>query len=281
MNNFSYDLREIQKIEYTILCELDRICRNHNIAYFLDSGTAIGAVRHNGFIPWDDDIDVGMMREDYERFLEIAPGELNSKYFLESYKTEEECPYLFSKIRRNGTMYMEWCHRNLNINHGIYIDIFPFDYVPDDGKRRKKYVRNALWLKYIFTLRTTRDRTISPKKSLKWIIISVVRWILNGVACLTVPRKPLVRCIDSYYKKYLSSPGSHAICFAYNQAILFPVECLLPTKLIRFEDKEFPIPINYDQYLKLQFGDYTILPPEEERVGHIPYKVYYEEGDLL
>ena len=85
----------------------------------------------------------------------------------------------------------------------------------------------------------------------------------------------LVNLIDNYYKKYINEPQNNVICFAYNQKIVFPVNYLLPTVMATFENKEFPVPMNYKEYLNLQFGDFTILPPKEERIGHTPYKVFY------
>ena len=109
-------LRRLQQTEFEILKEFDRICKKHNIQYFLDSGTALGAARHKGFIPWDDDIDVGMLRSDYEHFLEICPKELEQKYFLQTIETDPGCPCLFAKIRKNGTIYQE------NEKHRIKIE---------------------------------------------------------------------------------------------------------------------------------------------------------------
>lgn len=125
-------IKQVQAIELEILLEVDRICRKHRISYFLDSGTALGAVRHKGFIPWDDDIDIGMLRDDYERFLSVAQEEMGQDYFLQTYRTDGT-PIMFAKVRKTGTTFVEFRLRKFPINHGLFIDIFPYDYLPQEG----------------------------------------------------------------------------------------------------------------------------------------------------
>ena len=120
------DLRLIQEIELDILLEFDRICKKHGLKYQLYSGTLIGAVRHEGFIPWDDDIDVAMPRADYDKFIELK-DELADDYFFQSYETDPQYINRFGKIRKNGTVFMEKLVQELDMHHGIYIDVFPFD----------------------------------------------------------------------------------------------------------------------------------------------------------
>ena len=94
----TYDLKSIQKRGLAILLDVDKVCAEHKIQYFLDGGTLIGAVRHKGFIPWDDDIDLSMPRDDYEKFLEIAPNELSDRYFVQAHQTDSEFPFGFARI---------------------------------------------------------------------------------------------------------------------------------------------------------------------------------------
>ena len=148
-------LRRIQQIETDVLCEVDRICQKHQIKYVLGFGTLIGAVRHQGFIPWDDDVDICMMRKDYERFKDICRTELNPKYFYQSKDTDPEYYHLFDKIRVNGTVFKEDLIAEHDIHHGVYIDIFPMDYVPDNGFLRClqfwkfHFFRTGLMAKYM------------------------------------------------------------------------------------------------------------------------------------
>lgn len=136
---------EFHNIEF-ICCEtlretVDRVCEKHNILYWLDSGSMLGAVRHNGFIPWDDDLDIKMYRDDYEKFLAVAPQELKKQYFLQTHQTDSEYPLFFAKVRKNNTFIDEKRYRRLNIHKGIYVDIFPVDKLGSNIKVAKKHCR--------------------------------------------------------------------------------------------------------------------------------------------
>ena len=126
MNN--KELRKVQLVQLDIAKEVDRICKKHNIKYFLVGGTLIGAVRHKGFIPWDDDLDIGMLRSDYDKFFEIAQKELYKKYEIVDWKIDPYYPHPMAKVVKKGTIYRESKRRD-NGNHGIWIDIFPYDKV--------------------------------------------------------------------------------------------------------------------------------------------------------
>lgn len=116
---------------YMITKEIIRICNKYTLNYFVIGGTAIGVYYWNAIIPWDDDIDIGMPREDYERFLQIAPNELDNNYFLQWTKTEPHTPFWFAKVRENNTLYIESHFKTIKMHHGIFVDIFPFDNIPN------------------------------------------------------------------------------------------------------------------------------------------------------
>lgn len=130
----------IQQLELEVLIEFDKICRRHNLKYTLAGGTLLGAVRHDGFIPWDDDVDVTMLRKDYEKFTQVYYQELNDRLFFQSKDTDPQYQYPFSKVRIKDTIFKETFLAKYNINHGVYIDVFPIDNVYDDENKRVEQI---------------------------------------------------------------------------------------------------------------------------------------------
>lgn len=136
------ELQQLQQALYQTLAEVDRICKKHGIRYFVTGGTAVGAYFWGKILPWDDDVDVGMMRPDYERFAAIAQKELGDRFFLQTPDTEPHTPFYFMKVRMNGSRFSESTFKDIKMHQGIYVDIFPFDKVP----RRRWLGRLQYWL---------------------------------------------------------------------------------------------------------------------------------------
>ena len=130
MNN--EDLRKVQLVQLEIAKEVKRVCDDNNIKYFLTAGTLLGAVRHRGFIPWDDDLDIGMLRKDYDEFCKIAPKHLNSKYCFQTWDTPLY-PFPFGKVRKNGTIFIE-SKANTSMDVGIYVDILVYNDASEEEK---------------------------------------------------------------------------------------------------------------------------------------------------
>ncbi|WP_267128104.1 LicD family protein [Erysipelothrix piscisicarius] len=155
-------MNKLQQEELNILIEFDRICKKHNIIYSLSSGTLLGAIRHQGFIPWEDDIDVNMSRSEFNRFEQVVAEELNQDFFYQSFKTEKDHYHAFSKIRSNKVELVEKSTDYLNINHGVWIDIFPYDNIPDDlelrnEQKKKVSFYNKLISLFVYTFVTDED----------------------------------------------------------------------------------------------------------------------------
>ena len=131
-------LRRVQLTQLSIAKEIKRVCDKYGIEYILDSGTLLGAVRHRGFIPWDDDMDIAMTRENYDKFVSVAQTEFKDKYFLQTWETDKNCPFPFAKVRLNGTSYVENVCEHADIHKGIYVDVFPYDVWPEEKKAQKR-----------------------------------------------------------------------------------------------------------------------------------------------
>ena len=141
------ELITLQTELYRILDEITRICKKHDIPFFAIGGTAIGALYDQGILPWDDDIDIGMTRENYNRFIEIAPKELSNDYFLSWIGTDPHTPYYFAKVKKNNTLFVEELFKNVPMHQGIFVDIFPFDRIPDNRLLRKVQYETVNFLK--------------------------------------------------------------------------------------------------------------------------------------
>lgn len=262
---------EVQLIELEILTKIDEICKKYKIEYFLDSGTVLGAVRHGGFIPWDDDIDIGMTRENYEKFLKIAPKELGREYFLHNLDTEKECPCLYSKVKKNNTIYMAWASRNLKINQGIYIDIFPYDI---STGMTKKEIKKLYLLQRLFKYIALPDRDKLPENTIKWKLGAILYRIIH-YTLFFIPKDYIRKIIERKLRKSENENGKFLLQGVCGKPIIIEKDDIFPLKYIKFENKEFPVPKNTDKYLKLLYGNYMELPPVEKRKGHGIYKIKY------
>ena len=259
-NNNAEVLQKLHNCLLDILIEIDRICRKHNIPYFLDSGTALGAVRHGGFIPWDDDADVGMIREDYERFIKAAGTELQPRFFLQTRATDPDFHKFSAKIRLNGTYFPESRNEGTSVHQGIFVDIFPFDYADDDENIAKKEIYKA---RRLYKLWGVRHR--HPAKE------NVFRKMVRTLF-LVIPESRIESMCEEHFKKHQKSPTNTVVSYSYKMnsymILLFKISDMKPTHNIDFEKHSFEIMNNTDTYLKTMFGEYDKLPPEEERIWH-------------
>lgn len=265
------ELYKVQRLELVVLKLIDDICRKENIDYFVEGGTALGAIRHGGFIPWDDDIDVGMTRENYEKFIRIAPKKLPAGFYLQSPYYQANCPYPYSKIKIDGTKFVEYSTRNTKCHQGVYVDIFPFDDYSDDDVVGSKQHKKIQFLVRIFNLRQKPDLTYEPT-TLGGKYKSFVHRIIHYIFKL-IPYKLLQKDLDKKMTAFNYSQQKGYGCYfepKYKASYILK-EDMYPLIQKKFEDMDVYIMNNYDAYLKNEYGDYMKLPPESERVGHKPY----------
>lgn len=246
-------LREHQLVLLTMLHEIDRICRKHHISYMLFAGTALGAVRHEGFIPWDDDLDILMLRPEYEKFLKIAPSELDAGIYFLQKEFSEHWPCCFSKLRKNNTACIEKYHpKDRLVHQGVYIDIFPCDNLSD-----RKLVRKLQFL----ASKAVIAQSLYRRGYLTDSLIKKLAMIL----CSHLPRKPLLSLVC--LKKSSRSKMVHSFFGASSKYAksVYLREWIGETCLMRFENGMFPVSAHYDELLTTLYGDYMVLPDEKER----------------
>lgn len=264
-------LKEMQDIQLKTALEVKRICEKYNISYFLVGGTLLGAVRHEGFIPWDDDLDIGMLRKDYERFIEVAPMELSSKYFLQTWFTDKSFGLPFAKIRVNETKFIEQNSANVRCHNGIFIDIFPFDNVPNELSLQKKHNQRLFIFKRLILLKNGYSLWNSGGL-LKKIIYKTVK---IGLFLIPLPflKRNLTKEMIKYNHIETEKVAALGSPFGYFQEQTNKEWVGEQINLI-FEGTRFSCPTGYENYLNSHYGDYMTLPPVENRVsGHGVLKV--------
>jgi len=266
--------RELQLVELEMLNEVVKVCNKYNIEYFIDSGTALGAFRHSGFIPWDDDIDIGMTRVNYDKFLEIAPKAINGEIFIQNRKTDKKAPFYSIRARKNNTIHMEWDKRNMKIHHGVYIDIFPYDSIPDEEHKRIKFQKRCKRIIKIYKIRSIPDRYKKPERNIKWWVLAIIRRLLHYIL-LPIPINWVEGYVEKIFRKYNNDKTKYITCLSYGGIHAFKKEDIFPIKDILFEKNVYSAPNNMNNYLKELYGDYMKLPPKEERKGHEPYKLAF------
>jgi len=245
-------LREHQKALYILLGEFDRVCRKLQIPYFLFAGTLLGAVRHQGFIPWDDDLDVIMRREDYDRFFREAPGVLDTERFFLQQEFTDHWPMFFSKLRLNGTACLEkYYPKDPDSHQGVYMDIFPCDNAFPGALGRKL---QFLCSKVVIAKGLDR-RGYETDSGLKKCFMVFCRCLPGGIFRRIVrgPRKT-----GTWVHSFLGGASR------YSRSV-YPAACFDRSMPAAFETGEYPIPAEWDKLLTILYGDYMTIPSEEAR----------------
>jgi len=259
------ELRNVQLIELDILIEFDRICRKNNIKYTLAGGTLLGAIRHNGFIPWDDDIDVSMLRKDYDKFLKVQEKELkHEKYVIEAMDISDDCWRLYAKLKRKNTTYSDIASNRSIDEQQIWIDIFPIDNIKNNNFFSKLYYMRVYILKILMMYKSGYIKSSNDKrknKLVKYIKIISKFYNINS----------LKRRLNKYIQKYNNLDTDYLACFAgvYARKEIVKKEYYYNgIEEHLFENNNFYILKEYDKYLTHFYGDYMQLPPAEQRIGH-------------
>lgn len=261
-------LRLLQRLEMQNLHVLTDVCQKLNIQFFLYGGSLIGAVRHNGFVPWDDDLDVALLREDYMRFVREAHKYLPDNYYLQTPYDDKKSPYIYSKLRLKGTRCVEYIHHRTKIEQGIYVDIYPIDNIPDDESLfLRKYNEFQKMVKW-FCLRQS-PCAAQPAESWKRKLRHVARFGVSTLLKL-IPHDYFVKRIDKIMMAYNDRETQRQGNYSYpNPTNLF--YGVVPFEKGMFEGVEVNLPHNWDRHLNMRYGNYKELPPVEERIGHMPY----------
>ncbi|MEG0328534.1 MAG: LicD family protein [Erysipelothrix sp.] len=258
-------IREMQLNELYLLKEFSKFCKKYEIPFTLDFGSILGAVRHEGFIPWDDDIDIAILRWDYNKFLKLAKNWNHQDIFVQNFETDEYFVHSFTRLRLNKSLALqdEWSH--LDVHHGIFIDIFPYDAIPNNEVEMIQHEKEIFEIQ---KAKLKRVKLLKEKNLIKWksakddhdLCMRSLRE-LNEMQTevmsrfnYDVERNDLVSHMTQGFESYFENRRT--------------VNDILDSKDMIFENLLMPIPNNYEGFLNNTYGDYLVLPPQTERFPH-------------
>lgn len=274
-------LKKVQQYEMSILKDFISVCEEYNLTYFALAGTGIGALRHKGFIPWDDDIDVGLPRKDYEKLLEVFEEKYSDKYTIGNAEHMKNYPLMTTRIMIKGTKFVEESLKNIKCKLGIFLDVYAFDNVSDNEKEFKKQARDAWFWSKILILRHIAFPVL-PFKGVKGKLAHAVCAVAHGVLVLfhISPRWIYNRCKKASCK-YNNIETNRMAYFCDTSPYINMVsrDKSFPLIALDFEDIKLNFPKDLDEMLTFVYGDYMQLPPVEKRKNHYPYCLEFKEND--
>ncbi|MBF1036246.1 MAG: LicD family protein [Parvimonas sp.] len=256
---FDIDFEALKKKELEILKNFITCCEKMNLTYYIGFGTLLGAIRHKGFIPWDDDVDVCMPREDYDKFIAEASEYLPENYFIQTMETDPKYALNFAKLRDSDTTLFEKHVIDVDINHGVFIDIFPLDgYIKGQSKVMDLRVKQKPVFEEADTNALSNAISGFSKKFVYKLGESIPNKIKTDISKMSVP-KDNPKFTDCEY----------VACLVDNFYIMpFKRDLLGKGVKVDFEGLKVNAPENYDEYLRVLYGDYMKLPPEDQRENH-------------
>ena len=285
-------LKKLRQIDLELFHKLEEICTRHNLCFVTGFGTTLGAIRHKGFIPWDDDMDFLMPRADYEKLVSLAPEELKgTRYGLLEIRTTPNYVITFAKLHRKDTVFLEKVDEHVRYHNGIGIDIYPLDYWPKEKRKRDWVAFRCYFLARLIVLTTYGKPKLPP---------GMTQWKRNlsnaGCMCIHGALKLLHITAPMLYEKYrelaMSTSPEEAdryvtdMCWTWIRhdkkfTGMFGLEYkdtdLFTPLRVPFEETTVPVPEKYDSYLTIAYRDYMTLPPEDKRHNHLPSVLVFPE----
>ncbi len=267
----SQTVRDVQDKILEIMLYIDKLCRENNITYHIMGGTALGAVRHGGFIPWDDDLDIFMTPQEYEKFKKAFKTQKSNKFIIQEWKTVPK--YLeYAKVRMNGTTFIEESFKDKkDMHHGIYVDIMILHKAPLNKFSQKKIYYESKFV----TLYALSQRNWKPKNKMQKIILN----LLKILPCQIIAKQ----CYKDIYK-YDNKKDNYVWCYFITPAKfrsgIFAQEFFDTAEEIDFEGYSLLGPAKIKEYLEYRYGDYMKLPSEEQQRAAVHAMIYDTQKDF-
>ena len=256
-------LKHIHDVELMILKDFIKFCEENDLTYFMYAGSLLGAIRHKGFIPWDDDLDVVMLRDEFEKFKRLYSS--NEKYELLSIESEENYPYLFVKLTLKNTRFEEEWASQLEFDIGFNIDVFVLDDLAE-GKYKRYYqiMRSFLYNRFMITSKIRLNDISFVSKVVSHSMYHILNFFNSN------PAKLNKKCLN-FLNKYSDANAKNVFDISANAneyPLIYDKSDFKEVEKVKFEDIYVNVPKNYDKILTELYGDYMQLPPEEDRYNH-------------
>lgn len=250
-------LKKLRSIQIEMLLEVKRICEKYEIKYSLIGGSLLGAVRHQGYIPWDDDADIGILRRDYEKFRKVCNKELDSdRFYFQDDRNTEGYRWGYGKLRRKNTLFLRENQEHLDFGQEIFIDIFPLDYAPDNMVLRIIHMFHCFCIrKMLWSPVGARTEKNGLKKGAYYFMSKI-------------PKRWIYRHYYRYIRARKKSQTVRINLFPTRKPYGFPIEYFEQLKDFQFEGQTFPGTVSYKEYLRVKYGDFMKMPPKELQKIH-------------
>lgn len=263
------DIEEYKEIVLRVLVRIDQICRENNLTYWLGYGTLLGAIRHKGFIPWDDDADIIMPRKDYYKLQEIIrTGDYGLNFI--SIDTEPNTIYPFGKVCDTGTIMYEKNFKKVP-GYGAFVDVFPFDYMPDDNEERRKYCK-----KYRKNVKIITHSARTGYENSKSKLVNLQRFAAFHFTQM-FDTGTLIKKMEDEFIEFNKVPTSYMGVPWADGGVAFPVDYVMKVQDCEFEGYTLLIPSEADYILTEMYGDYMKLPPLDQQINKHQLQCYYKE----
>lgn len=268
-------LDHLHECEMVILRDFIKVCEENDLLYFGYAGTGIGAIRHKGFIPWDDDIDVGLPAEDHDKLIEIVERDYADKYEVMISSKNVDYPFASTRIMLKGTQFCEEVLADLPLDLGIFLDVYSFDSMADDEKEYRRQARDAWFWAHVRMLLSI-SRPVILVRGWKGSLIRFACLCASALLRLfhVSPQKAYARETEAR-RRYMGQKTKRIayVCDTDPFSEVYAWDDLLPLQKLPFEDVEMCFSANLDHELRVLFGDYMQLPPEGQRKNHYPARL--------